>query len=111
VKITYHNAHGEQLVFTLSETEVIQMIRQMVTAVAMMKETQIDHYVTFKVQFENDNDRWVDTDLDIVVDSVFSGSGCRAAFPCGKPVVGHPYCPDGPCTIHVGHDGPCFVRK
>jgi len=114
MRIEYHNAHGNQLILTLTEREAIDVIHQVSTALTMMLKTNTSHYAEFKTEFENDNDRWVPTDLDVMVVphiECASPSACRPAFPCGKPVVEHPYCPDGPCSEPTGHDGPCFIRS
>jgi hypothetical protein len=84
MKIEYHNAHGDQLILTLTEREAIDMLHKISTALAMMLNTNIGHYVTFKTEFENDNDCWVPTELDILVEPhVECGpeTPCRPAFP------------------------------
>jgi hypothetical protein len=114
MRIEYHNAHGSQLVLTLSKNEAVEMINGLSTALLKTNLTDVSHYAGFKIEFENDNNRWVPTDLDVLVEGdriTTENIGCKPAFPCGKPVVGHPYCPDGPCNLTSTHDGPCYIRQ
>jgi len=114
MRIEYHNAHGRQLILTLTEREAIDMLHKISTSLNLMLTTNVSHYAVFKTEFENDDDRWVPTDLDVMVvpqiECAPSSPACRPAFPCGKPVTGHPYCPDGPCNMATNHDGPCFLQ-
>jgi len=111
--IEYHNSHGNTLVLTLTKEEAQDMIGQLAVALRSTVRTDVSHYVEFKTQFENDNDVFRPTDLDIMVlgdETMTTARGCQPAFPCGKPVTDHPYCPKGPCNMLVDHTGPCFVR-
>ena len=114
MRIEYHNAHGNQLVLTLTKQEAHDMVADLAVAISKTNRTDVSHYLVFKTQFENDNDVYRPTDLDIIVEgdeTMTAARGCQPVYPCEKPVTGHPYCPEGPCNKETGHDGPCFVRN
>src|SRR5271170_4712064 len=99
--IEYHNAHGSQLILTLTKQETVDLITDLSAALLKTNFTDVSHYVEFKSQFENDDDVYRPTKLDIMVEgdeTMTAARGCQPAFPCEKPVTGHPYCSDGPCN-------------
>jgi hypothetical protein len=112
MRIEYHNAHGEQLILSLTPREATWMVSKITTALDMTLDTEISHYATFKTEFENDNNRWVPTEFNVLIegDAFATRHGCLPAFPCGKPVTDHPFCPQGPCTREAEHDGFCYVQ-
>jgi len=84
MKIEYHNAHGNQLILSLTPQEATEMISKITTALDKTVLSDVSYYVTFKTEFENDDDRWVPTDLDVVVEGNPTAD-CRPAFPSPEP--------------------------
>ena len=69
MKIEFHNAHGDQLVLTLNRVEAAHLISKITQALGAVLSTEVVHYAEFDTVFENDNDRWEPTKLDIVVEA------------------------------------------
>ncbi len=84
MKIEYHNAHGDQLILMLTKQEAVDMINGLSTALLKTNLTDVSHYVTFKTEFKNDNNRWMPTDLDILVEGD-TRLDCQPAFPSTEP--------------------------
>ena len=111
MKIEKHNAHGMQLLVSLSPKEVWQLIKKLAQTNNMVAQADVSHYVTIACEFEDDNDRWVPTDFTIVVVGNPAKSeevGCQSAYPCGKPVEVQDSIPAGPCDLQEGHDANCY---
>jgi hypothetical protein len=68
MKIEFHNAHGNQLILSLSKEEAAWLISDVTKSLLLTSKSDVSHYASFKIKFENDDDRWVPTDFDIVVD-------------------------------------------
>ena len=114
MKIEYHNAHGSQLILKLTKNEAVEMINGLAASLLKTNLTDISHYVKFKTEFENDNDRWVPTDLDVLVEGdrrKTERDGCQPTFPCGKHVEKMGSIPAGPCDREEGHDWGCMRRN
>ena len=114
MRIEYHNAHGSQLVLTLTKNETVEMINGLATALLKTNLTDVSHYTTFKNEFENDNDHWVLTNLNVLVEGdpvTTENVGCKPAFPCGKPVEQMGSIPAGPCDLAENHEFGCIRRN
>ena len=85
MKIEKHNAHGMQLLVRLSVNEALELVEKLLKTGRLVAGTDIDHYVTLPCQFEDDNDKWVPTELALMVEG---GSRllCQPSYPCGKHV-------------------------
>ena len=68
MRIEYHNAHGEQLILRMTQHEAEKMISKINQVIDKTSNTRISHYAAFETEFENDNDRWLRTEFDIVVE-------------------------------------------
>lgn len=110
MKIEKHNAHGMQLLINLTPVEAIAFARKIVDTAQRSMETVVNHYVSIPCQFEDDNDRWVPTDLDIVVETG-SLRDCRPTYPCGNEIVqgGMNSAPEF-CNMQEGHEHGCYRR-
>jgi hypothetical protein len=107
MKIEKHNAHGMQLVVTLSLSEAAQLLEKLARTLRLAGDTNVNHYVDIPCKFEDDNDQWVDTDFTVMVEGdpmMSEEAGCQPAFPCGKPVEQQGSIPAGPCDRQEGHD-------
>src|SRR5271155_1656050 len=114
MRIEYHNAHGNQLVLTLTKQEAHDMIADLAVALSKTNFTDVSHYVEFKTEFENDNDRWVPTKLDVLVEGdkfKTERDGCMPTFPCGKHVEQMGSIPAGPCDLVENHKWGCIRRN
>lgn len=114
MKVEYHNAHGSQLVLTLTPREAVEVFARANAALLKTLDTDVSHYATFKAEFENDNDRWVPTDLCVLVEGdpvTTENVGCKPAFSCGKPVERMGSIPAGPCDLEEGHEWGCIRRN
>ena len=107
MRVEYHNAHGSQLVLSLTQSEAEDMLRRLLKATLMTpSDTGAGHYVDFKCYFENDNDHYSVTTLSMLVEGEPS-AGCQPAFPCGKRVEQRGVIPAGPCDLQQGHEPGC----
>lgn len=113
MKIEYHNGHGDQLILTLTKNEAVEMINQLAATLLKTNLTDVSHYARLKIEFENDNNRWVPTNLDVLVegDAFATRHGCQPTFPCGKHVEKTGSIPAGPCDREEGHDWACGRRN
>src|SRR5271170_1167888 len=111
MRIEYHNAHGNQLVLTLTKEEARDMIGDLAVALTKVNVTDVSHYVEFKSQFENDDNVYRPTNLDVLVEgdeTMTVAHGCQPAFPCGKPVEQMGSIPAGPCDLVENHEFGCI---
>lgn len=106
MKIEKHNAHGMQLIVCLSVKETLELVEKLLKTSRLSAGTDLNYYVTLPCEFEDDNDKWVPTDLTLVVDDNKSES-CLPSYPCGKHVEAMGSIPAGPCTRQEGHDWGC----
>ena len=114
MKIEFHNAHGNQLLVELKPLEALAL------AVKLIESTQkagkiggnTNFYFSTPCAFENDNDRWVKTDFDVVVTaSLDSDNALEATYPCGKEIVqgGMNSAPEF-CNLQKDHEDGCYRR-
>jgi len=57
------------------------MISKIAMAIGMTADTKVSHYAEFQCEFENDDDHWRPTDLDILVEGdkfITREKGCKA---------------------------------
>ena len=114
MRIEYHNAHGNQLILTLTKEEARDMIGDLAVALTKVNVTDVSHYAEFQTEFENDDDVYRPTKLDIMVEGdkfKTERDGCMPAFACGKPVERMGSIPAGPCDLTEGHEYGCIRRN
>ena len=69
MKIEKHNAHGLQLVVTISRDEALNINTQLRKAINFSAQTGVDHFIRFASLFEDDNDKWEPTEFAIVIEA------------------------------------------
>jgi hypothetical protein len=85
MKIEKHNAHGMQLIVCLSVSEVLELVEKLSKTGNMVTRTDLNYYVTIPCEFEDDNDKWVPTDLTLAVEGP-KAEPYLPSYPCGKHV-------------------------
>ena len=69
MKIEKHDAHGMELLVRVSPLEALELAERLARTAQSVLQKQRDHYTRTPCEFEDDNDRWVETDFDILVES------------------------------------------
>jgi hypothetical protein len=109
LKVEKHDSHGLQLVVGMHPEEALALARKLVESVEQYQQGKSSNnfYVSIPCLFEDDNDRWAETDFTVVV-----GNNRHAdytpTYPCGKPVEAMGAIPAGPCDLQEEHGGNCF---
>lgn len=67
MKIEFHHGHGNQLIMRLNTYEAAKLLSGVSKSLNKVLGTKVRHYTKFETEFEDDNDRWEPTELDIVV--------------------------------------------
>jgi hypothetical protein len=114
VKIAKHNAHGMQLLVELKPLEALALAVKLIESA--QKAGRIggttNFYFSTPCAFEDDNDRWVETDFDVVVqgfDVDANSDDVAPTYPCGKDYEA--YGKTQVCNMQKGHEpDPCFRR-
>ena len=65
IKVEKHNAHGLNLVVTLSKSDADNLIARLINATQLRDK----NYVELQCVFEDDNDRWEPCELDFNVEA------------------------------------------
>lgn len=106
MKIEKHNAHGMQLLVRLSVNEALALVEKLLKTGRLAAGTDFNYYVTLPCEFEDDNDKWVPTDLTLMVESS-KQELCLPSYPCGKHVEARGSIPAGHCIRQEGHEWGC----
>jgi hypothetical protein len=110
MKVEKHNSHGLQLSVALTPAEALTLARKLLETAGRVLETGINHYVNVSCQFEDDNDRWVETDFTVTVGDS-TREGYRPTYPCGKEIVqGAMNSAPKFCNLQEGHEHGCYER-
>lgn len=87
MRVEKHNAHGMQLLITVTPAEALLLIEKLSKAVGLTIASERDgHYFGQPCLFEDDNEKWVETDFDVVVTRDYEAwsaglSKCIPAYP------------------------------
>jgi hypothetical protein len=112
VKIEKHNAHGMQLLVELKPLEALALAVRLIESAQKAGKIggSTNFYFSTPCAFEDDNDRWVKTDFDVVVQAD-NGRDLEPTYPCGKEIVqgGMNSAPEF-CNMQKGHEHGCYRR-
>jgi hypothetical protein len=112
VKIEKHNAHGMQLLVELKPLEALALAVKLIESAQKAGKIggTTNFYFSTPCAFEDDNDRWVKTDFDVVVTAEHAND-LAPTYPCGKEIVqgGMNSAPEF-CNQQKGHEHGCYRR-
>lgn len=111
MKIAKHNAHGMQLLMELKPLEALALAVKLIESAQKAGKIggNTNFYFSMPCAFEDDNDRWVKTDFDVVVQAEHTDE-LLPTYPCEEPVEQQGFIPAGPCDLQKGHDDNCYRR-
>lgn len=111
MRIAKHNAHGMQLLVELTPGEALALAVKLIETARVAQGNLDNYYFSTPCGFEDDNDRWVATDFDIVIGHNNLDAKCLPTYPCGKDIAlsGMNSAPEF-CNLQVGHEDICYRR-
>lgn len=68
MKVEKHNAHGLELVVTLSQEEAAVFVSKLTTTLRLVRDKDVNHAIHLPCLFEDDNNRWEETEFTVVVE-------------------------------------------
>lgn len=110
MKIEKHNAHGMQLLVKIKPLEALMLAVKLIESAQKAGKIggTTNFYFSTPCAFEDDNDRWVKTDFDVVVQNhEGNADDLEPTYPCGKEYEA--YGKTQICNKQKGHEpDPCY---